>query len=408
MLSQVIIKVAGFDKQKRGRYYPRPSITGPERCIRQLVIWANGTPEDKAIADRFIVILDDSSFHEDLTADWLNLSAFKLHSSQMGVDVCELPFIRSPQPLPKKLIIDFSVLKDEDIDVLLQDAYKLGWRYCKICQKLVPMNMLHGHIDGIITDMLMIDRLWEHKALNHFRFEKLWAGEWPLDYFTQSGLYNNGLRRDIPKLTDSVLLIKNKNTSQYIDYVFPYDKKKDCISVTEIEHSSGEKKTATKEPLFIMKNVVKSAIDKFIEIHEHFQNKTLPDRPYEIGTVFPCNYCPWEKTCWKGYEKELKELATDTELPKETEDRIRYFLEKKGYKKEAEDEVDSLKASIKKILRENRTRKGRVGPYTVTLTLQKNDRIDKTKIPESYRKKATVKGYREILTIRKPKEEERS
>ena len=86
MLADVLVKVAGFEKEDHGLYTPRPSLAGPERCIRQIVYWANGTPEDRTIGDRFIMVLDDSSWHEHLTADWIRQSAYTLHSEQMHIN----------------------------------------------------------------------------------------------------------------------------------------------------------------------------------------------------------------------------------------------------------------------------------------------------------------------------------
>ena len=86
MLADVIIKVAGMEGKERGEYYPRPSLSGPERCIRQMVYWASGIKEDKKMGDRFQMTIDDSSWHETLTGDWLQKTAFKLHSEQMEVE----------------------------------------------------------------------------------------------------------------------------------------------------------------------------------------------------------------------------------------------------------------------------------------------------------------------------------
>ena len=57
--------------------------------------------------------------------------------------------------------------------------------------------------------MLGVDRLWEHKAINHFTFNKYWNGENPVDYFTQVGIYTNALTDIIP-VKEALLLIKIK------------------------------------------------------------------------------------------------------------------------------------------------------------------------------------------------------
>jgi len=116
LISEVILKVAGMEAEESKPYYPRPSIAGPERCLRQMVYWASNTPRDKRISDRAIVVMNDSSFHETLTEDWLNKTAFRLHSQQMEVEIAELDFYNPP-------------------------------------------FILKGHIDGIITDMLGFEAL---------------------------------------------------------------------------------------------------------------------------------------------------------------------------------------------------------------------------------------------------------
>ena len=88
MLADLIIKIAGMEAKKEAEYRPRPSSAGPERCLRQLVYRAQGIT-GKPIGNRFIMVLDDSSWHEELTADWIRKSAFQLLDQQKKV-VCVL------------------------------------------------------------------------------------------------------------------------------------------------------------------------------------------------------------------------------------------------------------------------------------------------------------------------------
>ena len=153
MLAELIPKIAAMEAAEKepGKYYPRPSLAGPERCIRQMMYWGMDTPQEKA-GDRMWLVFNDSSWHEELTADWIRKTAFRLHSEQMKV----------------------------------------------------KHDFLTGHIDGIATDILNIDRLWEHKAINHFSFEKYWNGkdgELPLDNICQSCIYCKGLQNDNPEIS---------------------------------------------------------------------------------------------------------------------------------------------------------------------------------------------------------------
>lgn len=84
MLADVLVKIAGMEAPPEAPYRPRPSSSGPDRCLRQLVYKARGFV-GKPIGDRFIMVLDDSSWHEELTADWIRKSAFQLLDQQLAV-----------------------------------------------------------------------------------------------------------------------------------------------------------------------------------------------------------------------------------------------------------------------------------------------------------------------------------
>ena len=86
MLADLLIKIAGMTAKPEAEYRPRPSSAGPERCLRQLVYKALGTP-GKPTGDRFIMVLDDSSWPEELTADWIRKSAFQPPDQQPVVGV---------------------------------------------------------------------------------------------------------------------------------------------------------------------------------------------------------------------------------------------------------------------------------------------------------------------------------
>lgn len=363
MLSKVLVKVAGMEKRGRRPYYPRPSSAGPERCIRQTVYHARGIPEDKAMADRFVMVLDDSSWHEDLTGDWLQKTAFRLHSSQMEIE-CAAMFFTDP---PIKLI---------------------------------------GHIDGIITDMLMKDRLWEHKALNHFTFEKYWKGAWPLDYITQCCLYILGVRKVNPDIDEAVLLIKNKNTSQFIDMVIRYDPETDTAYILEVEHSSGKIRLPAKDKTHVesFPYIVETALGIFEQVHKHAQDGTLPERPFEIGTTFPCGYCSWEETCWGGYAGEFNELRENVELPADMETTARMYLEDSMHAKNGKEGAEYTKGIIKDDMKRQGVRHGRAGRYLFNLVLMARTGYDRELLEElvdpAVLAKARKTSYSERLNIR--------
>ena len=82
MLADILHKLSTEEEHP---YYPRPSLAGPERCVRQLVYQGLGMPKEP-LPGRTYHVFDDGTFHEELTADWIRKSAFQIHSQQMGVD----------------------------------------------------------------------------------------------------------------------------------------------------------------------------------------------------------------------------------------------------------------------------------------------------------------------------------
>lgn len=376
MLAEILHKVAGFEKHE-GVYYPRPSLSGPERCIRQMVYWASKIPINKALADRFVMILDTSAWHELLTADWIQKSAYKLHSAQMGVDVVELDFLPD-----------------------------IGTHPCFQCDKEnpkeIPNNMLHGHLDGLLQNMLEVDVHYEHKAINHFTFNRYWAGVFPLDYFSQCCLYNRALRKDIPSLEHSLLLIKNKNTEQFIDYLIFYDAKIDTAHIKEMNNSNGERQIGSPYLLSIP-NIVNDAINKFATVHYHTENKTLPERPFEYGTDFPCGYCSWEDTCWEGYGEEFAARSDTAQLPESYLDACRYYLELSGHITAMTKEKEQIRDQISAALKELNTKQAKLNEYIVSSRLQAYTSVDKS-APQELIKRCTKTTWSEVINIRKPKE----
>lgn len=354
MLSNLLLKVAGMELAREELpYRMRPSLAGPDRCIRQLVFHALDTPQDRRRGDRLAMTMDDSSWHEELTKDWLRKSAYTIHSDQMEVQTPCGP----------------------------------------------------GHIDGILTDLLEVDRLFEHKALNHFSFNRLWAGTWPLDYFTQCALYIVGLQRINPDISEATLLIKNKNTAQYLDYRLQYLAATDTLIVIEVERSGeGVKSGEGGEPLHSVAGIVGAAARKFAEVEAHRVAGTLPDRPFPIGTDFPCGYCSWETTCWAGYEAEFKELSEDAELSGDWASKLGYYRELVMTEGGAKKEKDVLALELKKALHEMHVRKGRAGNLIALLQLQKRSILNPDRLTPEERERATETRLIEILRVSEPKQ----
>lgn len=349
MIAEIIPKIAGQFGNDESKYYARPSLAGPERCIRQMVYWGLGI-ERQPLPGRSILVFDDSSWHEELTADWIRKSAFQLHSEQMEV------VVRHP---------DFKWTRK-------------------------------GRIDGILTDIMGQDYHLEHKALNHFTFQRFWDGELPLDYFAQCADYMKGLQDVNPEIKRGILLIKNKNTSAYIEFLYEYVF--DDLRILELTNSAGEKK----EVGVILENIVGESFNKFEAVQRYIDKKTLPKRQYFIDE-WRCQYCGWASACWEGYEKEFQELKTDALLPDEVADMLRYYKELGAQKSDIEKEYKDLSGIIKTLMKDIDAREGRAGEYICKVALVESEKLDKALLSPGEIEKATVKSFYERLSVTQPK-----
>lgn len=289
MLADIIHKIAEQEQAAKGQtgfgpYRPRPSSSGPEKCIRQMVYHAQGMPP-APLPGRSLLTFDDSSWHEELTLNWLSKHGILApHSRQAAVT---LPGV---------------------LDWLPHNP-----RMCSVsgCYEPIFEDDLHGHIDFEVTDLLQ--EIWtvDHKAVNHHSFARYWEGEiLPLDYLTQLSIYMKGRGR-----TKGLLLIKNKNTAQYMEFQLAYDPESDALTVFKAVRSHLDLTEVNEYDLsFGLARAVQGAIEKFRAVNDYLNRKVLPARPYTYGTTFPCGYCAWEASCWLGYEQEIKEMGPGTIL----------------------------------------------------------------------------------------------
>ncbi|MCK4575686.1 hypothetical protein KAU34_04695, partial [candidate division WOR-3 bacterium] len=338
MIADILHKIAEDEVigKEPHHYSARPSLAGPERCIRQLVYWGLEYKR-KPLPGRALHIFNDSNFHEELTADWLRKTAYKLHSEQMEVQITDT---------------------------------------------------MKGHIDGILTDLTGKDILWEHKAINHFTFGMYEKGKkFPLDYITQTCLYLKGLQQIQPELTDALLLIKNKNTSQFLEYYLNYGS--DTVSILYMMNSTDNEKVKVN---FNWVAITQDSFKKFNEINSYIVSKTIPLRQYE-QTDWQCDYCPYGEICWKGWEEEIEQMESDKVLDEEIETMAHYYLELSMHEKEAKTEKEILKKKIKTRMKEKNIRSGKAGKYTFILSVRN--------MAEQIRKAYSF----EVLTIRLKKEE---
>lgn len=373
MLAEILHKVAAMDDEEDSPCAPRPSLTSPEtaddpgRCQRQMTYWRRGEPP-APLPGRAIMVFSDGAWHEEPSADWIHKTAYRLHSQQMPVDI----------PLPKPIGTS---------------------RFCGRCEKVTSPTLMHGHIDGILTDLLGVDRLYEHKAVNHFGFQDFLQGRLPLDCLTQGYLYIKGVKLLNPDLEEGLLLLKNKNTAAYLEHRFTYEPEADRCQVVELVGSDG-----TRRDLDItLPGLVMTALKKFEEVEAHHATGTLPSRPYPRDS-WQCGYCRWAQTCRAGYEAEHRALAEAAPLPPEAEALLQAYWEAGQQKKEGEQLQERLRPKILALLQAEGAKGGRVGAFAVTWSLQRRTMVDLGRLPKDLLKQAEVTKTVDVLRVRRKEE----
>lgn len=370
MLAELIPKLAAMDQDDDHPYYPRPSLASPAtpddpgRCVRAMVYHRLNTPA-APWPGRFLLVLDDSSWHEQLSLDWLRKSAYTIHSEQMPVDF----------PLPRPL-------------------GKGG--YCTTCQQEIPNTTLHGHIDGFFTDLMGISRLLEHKAVSMFSFDDLLTGHPPLDYLTQGCIYLGALQRLKPKLTEGLLLVKNKNTSAYCEFRFTYDITLDRCHVVQMVASEGINRMLN----LTFDNLISNSLNKFEQVETYATQGTLPPRPY-LKDSWRCNYCRWATTCWAHYEDEHRALTQTAPLPPEAEALLQTYWEAGQHKRDGETTQERLKPKILALLQAEGTKGGQAGAFAVTWSLQSRTTIDRTRLSQDALEQAEVTKTIDMVRVSK-------
>jgi len=372
MLSEIIHKIAGQFEQSESRYSPRPSLAGPETCLRKLGYWALGIPA-KPFSDRTILVFDDGHWHEELTADWIRKSAYKLHSEQMGVNI------------PTTLEIPAHT--------------------CRWCNVEIPANHLHGHIDGIISDALEVsDTLYEHKAINHFSFEAYWRGKLPLNYLTQCCMYIKALHLIDRDINAGILLIKNKNTAQYMELLFTYNMTNDVCEITERIAGTGKIIYMNER----LEGVVEKSIARFQAVADCKKTGVLPDREYDRNT-WQCDYCLYGAGCWEEFDKEIEKLNPTIELPDDIVQLAYRATEAGRQSKQFADIQKESRDAVLKQMMDAGFNKGAKDGISITIRQQDRQTIDKDATPESILSQcAFKKSISTIVDIRHKKQENKS
>jgi hypothetical protein len=336
-------------------YRPRPSCAGPEECPRKLVYFARGVPREPAM-DRMATVLDDSSVHEDLTAKWIEKSAYTLHDRQLRVEIATVTHRGRPFTLA-------------------------------------------GSIDGLVTDLAGRTWLWEHKALAQWSWERYARGEeWPLNYLTQCALYLTGLRRAGWQVSEALLLMKNKNTSDYLELRLAYDPEADELRALErVVASTGEWTDLSTRPDAVWRQVRASAIARFDVVEAHWAAGTLPDRPYPEPQSFPCGYCPYRRRCWQDWTPP----PLDGRIALSPEDAV-LVAEYAALSEELRPKYrrkEELGDQIKLLLKAHGAKEAVADAVLVRLERRIQQRVDLELIPEPIRASATRSVEQEYLRV---------
>lgn len=346
MLADILPKIAqeiGASERRDQTWRPRPSGAGVEKCIRAQVYEARGD-EKQALPGRAFLVFDDSSWHEELTLDWLRRSVFQVHSQQMKVETPVGP----------------------------------------------------GSIDGIVTDLLGVDRLLEHKAINHFTFERFWGGGvYPEDYFAQCANYIVGLQLVNPAIVEAVLLIKNKNTAQYIEFVLFYDRETDTLHVGEKTRSDGTVVALD----YVWEGVIADCKERFAQVAAHVAGDTLPDRPHPFGTDFPCGYCRFERACWAGYLDQFKNAPGEVKTVPEAAGAASLYLTLGQEIRNREEDRAKAKDRLMRVLEDAGAKAVQAGDFKVTVGVQSKSSLDPTLIPDEIKAQATKVSEFPVLRV---------
>lgn len=350
MLAELIHPIAAMEYND-WPFRPRPSNAGPEHCLRKLGYQMFDAPQ-KDPHGRFLVVMDDSSWHEELVIQWLEKSVFQVHSRQLKVHCATTRWNNTDHPI-------------------------------------------NGAIDGIVTDLLNVDRLLEIKAIEHFSFERYAQGAYPANYLTQITLYVRGVQQLNPEIDEALLLIKNKNQSAFLEYRLRYQADQDRLTVIELTHSNGTHTFPNQE--FI--GLYQQAMVQFERLETHRQLGTLADRPYENADNYHCDYCPFRKLCWEGVQRPTVE-GTQPMRP-ELIPLIREFLALNHELGEKEKRHKTLKTQFKAELITQGVQK-LIGPdgLFLSLTQSSQTRLDESLLPQALVARSKVPRPMEKLDVK--------
>lgn len=328
MIIELITANAEADQSQRP-YYPSPSKA--TACERALCYHGIGV-KPKRFSGRAMMLFEDGHLHEDAIKDYI-----------------------------KGTVMELTELKGKN------QRFKIA---------TIDGVDMDGEIDGLITDPLGTTRVLEIKGINHFTFQRL--DKEPYNHaIHQSNLYMHGFRdAGFKDIHETLLIIKNKNTSALYEMVIKYDEE-----------------------------MALADIAKFERVAQYIKKNQVPPRPYDRDKAWQCSYCSFSEECYKNYDEEFKAMTADAALDNDMETEFKYYLQLGTEARESKKAYEDLRDKIKARLKDAGVRAGKTTDYTAKITLSSRESIDKTLIPPDLMPKFIKTSTSEKLTIRKIKEE---
>jgi hypothetical protein len=406
MLVELIPRVLAEEQaetRRSGGWRPRCSSAGTERCIRKEVYKAVGYPA-KPFSGRTLLIFDDGEWHEELTIDKLQRTAMRVHSQQMALNPVYAPDTHRGYHC--------GVCEEADPKCSAETPCP---NRGPGCPHWVEADTVHGHIDGIVTDPLGQDYLFEHKSANCWSWDR-WANgaQIPWDYVTQCAMYVYGLRKEGSNVERAILLIKNKNNSAYLEFIVecPIDTL-DPEKVTRIVEGSfmeGDRAVPIKFDCEVERaNLITDAVERYCLIADLARRQELPSRPLPMGH-FQCGWCEFADPCWEGYITTAKDLADDPSVEAEGElrDLIITARSLKDLETDSAKTYKTMSNDIKVAMANSEQRNVHVthedgSRFNAALSIRSRKGLNEEVIPDDIVAKARTVTTYEQLDIRKAK-----
>lgn len=227
-----------------------------------------------------------------------------------------------------------------------------------------------GEIDGLLQPPVGKQLLLELKSINHFGFQRLEKAAAPQeDHRHQANLYLHGLQEAGFDIDQALIVYKNKNTAAMLEFPVDYDRGMALLDIQTYE---------------------------MVDVMAF--KKQLPARPYESDD-WHCDYCPWQRHCWKGYVEELNSMAVGYEMEADFADAARYYRELGAQESEIKKQRDEIKGKLKTAMMAAGYREARAGEYILRITASERETIDKDLVPASA-KKLTISERFDVKKIK--------